>query len=101
MHCNRPMSDDGRSCSYSPAQIFFISVGLVLITTSLTKVISSFGSASLLETPDPLLSLPYRPLLRFAAATELLTLSLLISKSSEFVKAMAVGWIAPCLHVTE
>lgn len=94
MNSKSEVLNENPGSKYSLAKLFLLSVAVILLTTSLAKVISSFGRAPLLETPDPLLSLSYRNLMMFAAAAELLVLSMLISKCSVLTKVLTVSWVA-------
>lgn len=94
MNPNLQVHNENPVSAYPLAKLFLASVALILIVTSLAKVISAFGRAALLETPDPLLSLSYRNLMMFAAAAELLVLSMLISKCSVLTKVISVSWVA-------
>jgi hypothetical protein len=74
---------------------FFLgSVAAVLFITASAKLVSAFGSAKILYLPDPLLSVPYKQLLLWAAALEFAILGVLLSGAGERAKLCLVGWAA-------
>lgn len=78
----------------SLTRIFLTSVAVVLFITASAKLISAFGSAKILQVPDPVFSLPYGELLLWAACLEFAILGTLLSAGRERAKLCLVGWAA-------
>ena len=76
------------------ASWFHGSAGVLLVITALGKLVSAFGSAHILQLPDPIIPLPYRWLMGLAGVMELLVAGICFSKKDVAFKSGAVAWLA-------
>ena len=51
---------------------FMFSAGILLLVTSLAKIVGSFGKAELLKQPDPIFAFPFRDLMLISGIIELI-----------------------------
>ena len=76
------------------SQAFIYSAGVVLLLTGAAKLISSGGSARILETLDPITGLPFRELFRVVGAAELLASIACFACRDRLTPAGLVAWLA-------
>ena len=74
--------------------IFFISAGLLLLLTSLAKLISSLGAAPILHYPDPIFLLSFRTVFRMVGLIELFIAFQCLSGGNALLKAYLVFWMS-------
>jgi len=67
---------------------------MILLLTSLAKIISGFGNARILQLPDPLLGMTYRYVLMGVGAIELVIAAVCFSPMRVGLKAGLVSWLA-------
>ena len=73
---------------------FLVSAGLLLALTAVAKMFSAIGSARALDTPDPLLGLPFRELLLLVGLAELLIAFFCLFTDRHLLSLRAVAWIS-------
>lgn len=71
-----------------------VSAGAILALTGLAKVWSAFGSARLLNTPDPLLGIPFGHLMLAVGVLELLIASVCLFSHAQKLSLALVAWLA-------
>ena len=75
-------------------RIFIFSAGALLLATAIAKFISSFGSARILQTPDPILGISFRCVFWLVGTVELaIALACFLGKKIR-LKAGLVAWLA-------
>ena len=67
---------------------------MILLATAIAKLISSFGSAPLLNKPDPLLALAYRYVFWIAGVLELTVSLICILDKDVILRLWLVGWLS-------
>lgn len=72
---------------------FLIFSGAVLTITALAKIVSVFGSTEALMLPDPLFGWQTRWVMLMAGLTEIMVLSILLSKRGRHTKLAAITWL--------
>jgi hypothetical protein len=78
----------------SKYSFFLLSAGCALAATGLGKVLSAIGPARLLDTPDPLIGLPFRQLLLLIGLTELFVAFFCLFTDKRTLSVVAVGWLS-------
>ena len=78
---------------------FVISVGVILAITALAKLISAYGAAQILDTPDPLIPISYRQLLWAGVALESIILAILVLGTRIRTKLGAIAWLSAVFAV--
>jgi hypothetical protein len=66
----------------------------LLFITASTKVISSFGSAPILNQPDPVFHLPYRKIFILSSIIELLVVGTCLASKNIMFQSCLVAWIS-------
>jgi hypothetical protein len=75
--------------------IFFIrSAGILLIITAAAKLISTAGSARILQQSDPIVSISFRTLLLIVSTLELITAFICLFSKRIGLQASLVAWLA-------
>lgn len=94
-------------------RVFVFSAGLLFLATALAKLISGAGSARILQSPDPILDIPFRHVLLIVGGIEMLVAMLCLFSSRAQLQAgviallstnfilyrfglWLVGWHRPC-----
>ena len=75
-------------------KLFNLSAGVLLLTTAIAKLISAFGTAAVLEIPDPILDISFRHLLWITGTSELLVALFCIFGNRINFQAWLVAWFA-------
>jgi hypothetical protein len=74
------------------ARLFILSAGVLLFLVAAAKLISSFGTATVLRMPDPILSIPFRQVFRVVGLLELIiTAVCFFSKNIELRVGLVAG----------
>jgi hypothetical protein len=76
------------------ARLFLRSAGMLLIITATAKLISSFGSAGILETGDPVLKIPFRILFWAVGGLEIVVGLICLLGSKWRLQTGLVAWLA-------
>jgi hypothetical protein len=80
-------------------RLFLLSSGILLLFTSISKIISGLGSDRVLETQDPLFLISYRSLFLIFGIFELgVALWSLIAKYTVF-RIGLIAWLATCFAI--
>lgn len=75
-------------------KLFNFSAGVVFLTTAIAKLISAFGTAAVLEIPDPILDISFRHLLWITGTSELTVALFCIFGTRVIFKTSLVAWFA-------
>ena len=75
-------------------RIFFFSVVGVLLITAAAKIVSSFGSAHILQNPDPLFRISFRNLFWIVGSIELAVALICFCSKRILLQAGLVAWLA-------
>ena len=75
---------------------FIRSAGIILIVTSLAKILSAMGHAHMLEMPDPLFGVAFRYLMLLAGFLELVIGLFCLTETLVKFRLYLVVWIASC-----
>jgi hypothetical protein len=75
-------------------RFFFYSSALSLALTACAKVISAFGKAPILDSPDVLFPIRTRLLLCVVGITEIIIVALLLSQMQTRIKIFVLLWLA-------
>jgi hypothetical protein len=75
-------------------KVFNMSAGVLLLLTAEAKLFSSVGSASILQTIDPVLGIPFRELMWAAGGVELLIAFACFAGRDRASRAALVAWLA-------
>ncbi len=76
------------------AHLFLCLAGIVLLAAAVAKLVSSFGSAKILQNPDPVIGLAFRNVFRVVGAMELaIALACLFGRRIK-LRAGLVAWLA-------
>jgi len=75
-------------------RFFLQSAGVLLLITAFAKLASSFGSAHVLESSEPLLSISFRHIFRIVGAIELVIAFICLFGKSISLRAVFVAWLA-------
>lgn len=75
-------------------KLFIRSAGVLLIITAIAKLTSSAGSASILQTSDPILSTSFKHIFWFIGAVELVVASICLFSKKLALQATFVAWLA-------
>lgn len=78
---------------------FILISTLILLFVALAKLLSSFSQAKVQSLPDPILGLPFRPLLRLVASVEISVAILAMTSRTRLLGAAYVAWLATLLTV--
>jgi hypothetical protein len=74
--------------------LFLYSAGGMLLLTGLAKLVSSFGSARMLQQVDPILGLSYHSLFIWIGILELIVASVCFFSKHVGLRASLVAWLA-------
>jgi hypothetical protein len=74
--------------------MFLHSAGVLLVATALAKLMSSFGSAPILLTSDPILVIPFRYVFWLVGGIEMSVAALCFWGRKPWVAAAFVAWLA-------
>ena len=74
-------------------RFFVYSAGVVLLITGLAKWISSAGGARILETPDPLLTVPFRQVFWVVGGLELVVAMICLFTKRVWLQNGLVAWL--------
>jgi hypothetical protein len=81
--------------NYSKMALFFrYSAGLLLLFTAIAKIVSACGSARILQTPDPVLSIPFQDLFWIVGSLELLVAFFCLWGKRLALPIGLVAWLA-------
>jgi len=75
-------------------RVFFISAGVLLLVTGVAKAVSSFGSARILNTPDPIIPVNYKYIFWILGAMEICLGLFCISGKKLLPKSILLAWLA-------
>ena len=81
------------------AFIFLKSAGVVLVVTAIAKLISSFGTARILQNIDPVLGIPFRDELWIVGTIELTVSLICFFGKSYRLQSIIVTWLATSILV--
>lgn len=70
------------------------SAGILLAITGLAKALSAIGAARALDTPDPLIGIPFRQLFLLVGLTELLIAFFCLFTDKRWFSLRAVAWLS-------
>ena len=73
---------------------FSYSAGVVLLATAIAKLISSFGSARILQNPDPILAISFQHIFGFVGVVELIIALVCFFSKRIGLQASLVAWLA-------
>lgn len=74
--------------------LFLMSAGVVLAVTAFGKAFSAIGPARALDTPDPLVGMPFRQLFLSVGLAELLIAFFCLFTDKRRLSLLAVAWIS-------
>jgi len=77
-----------------PEAVFTASAGVMLAITGLGKALSAIGPARALDTPDPLIGIPFRQLLLLVGLAELLVAFFCLVRDERRISLLGVTWLA-------
>lgn len=75
-------------------QFFMYSTAILLLIVALAKFISSFGTARILQTPDPILAIPFRYVFWIVGGIEIVVATVCLFSKRLLLKAGLVAWLA-------
>ena len=75
-------------------RIFTISSGILFLATAIAKVVSSFGSARILQNPDPILMMSFQHVFWIVGAVELIVAIFCFFDIRCELQASLVAWLA-------
>jgi len=78
----------------SPTRFFTVSSGGLLLVTAAAKLISSSGTAEVLQLGDPLLVLPFKHVLWIVGVLELIVARACFIEKREWLQAGLIAWLA-------
>lgn len=76
------------------APAFLFSAGLLFFITAAAKLVSSFGTARILETPDPIFGCSFRDVFRIVGLTELAVSIACFLVRGLRLRVVLVAWLA-------
>jgi hypothetical protein len=75
-------------------RLFLLSAGVLLSITAIAKLISASGGARILQTPDPILSVPFRYVFWVVGGIELVVALVCFLGTQVGLRAGLVAWLA-------
>ena len=78
---------------YKLMRLFLVSAGVLLSITAIAKLISASGGARILQTPDPILSVPFREVFWVVGGIELVWRWSAFSGRQAGLQAGLVAWL--------
>jgi len=75
-------------------RLYFWFAAVLLLVASAGKIVSSFGEAKILQYPDAILSIPFRYLLLFVSALEIIVAIICIFGKNVALQSGLVAWLA-------
>ena len=76
------------------ARCFFVSAGVILVITAISKFISALGSALVLRSFDPIFALPFRVVFWIAGFLELTAAFVCVSRMRLTLQATCLAWLS-------
>jgi hypothetical protein len=77
-----------------PVRVFLFLSGVLLSVTGISKLISSAGSARILQYHEPILSIEYRYVFLVVGTLEILTALFCFFGRQQYLKIFVVAWLA-------
>lgn len=77
-----------------PINIFLRSASALLVVAAIAKLVSSAGSARIMQNPDPILAIPFRHVFWIVGGIELVIAMVCIFDKRIEIKAGLVAWLA-------
>jgi hypothetical protein len=74
--------------------VFYHVAAVLLVITGLAKLVSSFGTAGIIDYPDPVFSISFRSLMRGVAVVELLVACVCFYGRNDYFRAACVSVLA-------
>ncbi len=78
---------------YKLMRLFLVSAGVLLSITAIAKLISASGGARILQTPDPILSVPFREVFWVVGGIELVVALVCFFGRQAGLQAGLVAWL--------
>jgi hypothetical protein len=80
--------------THKSTKLFIVSASIILILTAVAKIVSAFGSVSVLDVADPLFGIPFRHLMLAVGVTELIVAAICLCTKNTTLSIGLIAWIA-------